>query len=466
MFLLICTIVWVQFQNIVKLLATGICFSCTQLLAQYVHPFGIFDRTAEQHDLTVGDYQIDLMINNESLFHDLHSFRDKSNRMLFSEQTFLSSFQDSVVENSHNYFDFRLPQKWDPYSQDLNQLKFADLSGKSFSLDIIPNLLKASNSDEKTILEQFVSFLENWGNFDTKLKENYSFWGPDYSSQFSYSTLPPQADRQLSLSNHSKQSSNSFNRELGDHTKLVRSEFITTTDLLQRYPVFYPSINPVSFRGFDIFEISELQSIDTTFASTPLPFQNTSNEQNNLTSLRQRRASVTYYWEMTSFDGSSNDNDTLTLDINHSNDDLTVIIRPLSSGTVGTGESNSTDGVVGAPSDYASFIQSDQTYSNIIQFNNSAYTPNNPITVDASAIEYYMNYYYGDWEITGPSSNNYSLIYYSAVPEPSTYFMTGALLCLVGCNQTSRKSLQKLFSKASFRPKKKATCQKVTDQIS
>ena len=443
----------------------GIWFCCTQLLAQYVHPFGSFDRTAEQHDFTMGDYQIDVMIKNESLFHALDSFRDKSNRLLFREQAFLSSFQDSVVDNSRNSFDFRLPQKWEPYSQDLNQLKLPDLSDKSFSQDIVPNLLKAYNSDEKTILEQFVFFLENWGNFDTKLKENHFFWEPDYSSQFSYSMLPPQADRQLSLSNHSKQSSNSIDRELVDHTKLVRSETITTTDLLQRYPVFYPSINPVSFRGFDIFEISELQSIDTTFASTPLPFQNTSNEQNNLTSLRQRRL-TTYVWEMTDFsDYNSTFNDFLDLNIS---DDLKIVLKPLSNGGVGAGTDENSSATQGVASNMPVFPDSGiwspstRTYFDFMKNSGTL----GDVIIDASAMKYYMNWYYGEWDYTVDGSGNYDLIYYSAVPEPSTYFMTGALLCLIGCNQTSRKSLQKLFSKASFRLKKKATCQKVKDQIS
>lgn len=449
----------------------GILFCCTQLLAQYVHPFGSFDRTAEQHDLTVGAYQVGLLTINDPFFHQLDSCRDKSNRLLFREQAFLSSFQDSVVDNSRNSFDFRLPQKWEPYSQDLNQLKFADLSGKSFSLDIIPNLLKASNSDEKTILEQFVSFLENWGNFDTKLKENHFFWEPDYSSQFSYSMLPPQADRQLSLSNHSKQSSNSIDRELVDHTKLVRSEFITTTDLLQRYPVFYPSINPVSFRGFDIFEISELQSIDTTFVSTPLPFQNTSNGQNNLTSLRQRRL-TTYIWEMTDFSDYNSDNTNDYFDLTGwDGTALKIILKPLSSGGVGAGTSENGSATQGVANNMPVFPDSGiwspstRTYNDFMKITG---TLPSSITIDASAMKYYMNWHYGEWDVdtTSVSANHYDLIYYSAVPEPSTYFMTGALLCLVGCNQTSRKSLQKLFSKASFRLKKKATCQKVKDQIS
>ena len=51
-------------------------------------------------------------------------------------------------------------------------------------------------------------------------------------------------------------------------------------------------------------------------------------------------------------------------------------------------------------------------------------------------------------------SNNYYLTYnfdenslaYSSTPEPSTYVMTGGLLCFIGFNQKSRKSLKRIFN--------------------
>jgi hypothetical protein len=38
----------------------------------------------------------------------------------------------------------------------------------------------------------------------------------------------------------------------------------------------------------------------------------------------------------------------------------------------------------------------------------------------------------------------FSNLNFSPVPEPSTYFMTGALFCLIGCNRTSRQSARRL----------------------
>ena len=142
-------------------------------------------------------------------------------------------------------------------------------------------------------------------------------------------------------------------------------------------------------------------------------------------------------------DFNSSGNDVLTLG-NHKNDVLTIVIRPLSSGTVGVSDANSTDGTIGAPSNYPSYIQSDQNFSSVIQFTTAAHVPTAAISVDANAVEYYMNYYYGDWAFVA-NGNNFDLMYYSQAPEPSTYVMTGALICFIGFNQKSRRSLKKIF---------------------
>ena len=71
----------------------------------------------------------------------------------------------------------------------------------------------------------------------------------------------------------------------------------------------------------------------------------------------------------------------------------------------------------------------------------------NSITIDASAVKYYMNWHYGDWDIstTDVSTNHYDLVYYSAVPEPSTYFMTGAIFGLLGFNRESRSAVKRIL---------------------
>ena len=88
------------------------------------------------------------------------------------------------------------------------------------------------------------------------------------------------------------------------------------------------------------------------------------------------------------------------------------------------------------------------------------------ITLNASAMKYYMNWYYGDWELQRTTGGNYNLIYYSAVPEPSTYFMTGILFCFIGCNRASRNTLKTFLSKVFTHRKTKDKIENVQDRIS
>ncbi len=171
-----------------------------------------------------------------------------------------------------------------------------------------------------------------------------------------------------------------------------------------------------------------------------------------LYSHRQRRANYTYVWEMTDFtDYINSSNDILTFNGNFSDDNFTIVIKPLTGGAgVGTGnngQDENTSATQGIASNMPVFPDSGiwspptRTYSNFLQFNSS----NLPtVNVDASAVKYFMNWHYGDWNAV-QSGNNFDLVYYSAAPEPSTYVMTGSLLCFIGLNGRSRKVLMQLF---------------------
>ena len=51
---------------------------------------------------------------------------------------------------------------------------------------------------------------------------------------------------------------------------------------------------------------------------------------------------------------------------------------------------------------------------------------------------------------------------YSSTPEPSTYVMTGALLCFIGFNQKSRKSLKRIFTLLSNKLNLQSYLEKLT----
>ena len=60
------------------------------------------------------------------------------------------------------------------------------------------------------------------------------------------------------------------------------------------------------------------------------------------------------------------------------------------------------------------------------------YNPNQLWEVYRTGEEFYLDY-------------KFSNLNYSPVPEPSTYFMTGALFCLIGSNRASRNAMIKFF---------------------
>ena len=228
--------------------------------------------------------------------------------------------------------------------------------------------------------------------------------------------------------NHSTSKASS-NKQFSDNSRAdITPSILATSTLSSNFQ------ENREFAALDVFELESSQNLPSL----------------QRFSTRQRRVNVTYYWEMKSFNGSSSENDYLTLNTDHSSDNLTIVIRPLSDGALQIGDGNGS-GTIGAPNDWTDHFLTDQTYSDIVRFNNAGFRPaTGNINVDASAIEYYMNYYYGDWGIVA-YGNNYDLMYYSQAPEPSTYVMTGALLCFIGFNQKSRKSLKKIFNLLSIK---------------
>ena len=60
----------------------------------------------------------------------------------------------------------------------------------------------------------------------------------------------------------------------------------------------------------------------------------------------------------------------------------------------------------------------------------------------------------------------FSNLNFTPVPEPSTYFMTGALFCFIGCNKASRNTFKSLLSKVFIHWKTKDNIEDFQDRIS
>ena len=240
------------------------------------------------------------------------------------------------------------------------------------------------------------------------------------------------------------------------------TETLSYNEVLTSYPVYSGITSSTPSVYYNIFESETLESLSS---------ENSYPETTYAVVSRQRRL-TTYVWEMTDFAVYDKDTANDFLDLTgYGGDDLMIVLKPLSSGSVAAGTAENGGATQGVASnmpvypDSGIWSPSSRTYNDFMKITG---TLPSSITIDASAVKYYMNWHYGDWDIstTDVSANHYDLVYYSAVPEPSTYFMTGALFCFIGCNRSSRNTIKIFFSKVFMRWKTKDITEGVQDRIS
>jgi len=240
------------------------------------------------------------------------------------------------------------------------------------------------------------------------------------------------------------------------------TETLSYNEVLTSYPVYSGITSSTPLVYYNIFESETLESFSS---------ENSYPETTYTVVSRQRRL-TTYIWEMTDFAVYDKDTANDFLDLTgYGGDDLMIVLKPLSSGSVATGTAENGGATQGVASNMPVYPDSgvwsptQRTYNDFMKITG---TLPSSITIDASAIKYYMNWHYGDWDIstTDVSANHYDLVYYSAVPEPSTYFMTGALFCFIGCNRASRNTIKTFLSKVFMYWKTKDNIEDVHDRIS
>jgi hypothetical protein len=93
-------------------------------------------------------------------------------------------------------------------------------------------------------------------------------------------------------------------------------------------------------------------------------------------------------------------------------------------------------------------------------------------TTGQTGIEHWLNDpVWHSWSVYASTSGadrefflryDYNPLNLTPVPEPSTYVMTATLLCFIGFNQKSRKSLKKIFNNFSVKPKLPSYLEKLT----
>jgi hypothetical protein len=358
-------------------------------------------------------------------FTQIADFRFSSSKVLSTSSGF-----ESINKITLDIYDFNLSQSF----------PFVSKFGQINSLLKVPSFFDHIDfSNQNKPIPQ----IEN--NMGEVNNENYfySSLSQFYFKSSNETTSPSSA--QISVKKSFK--SNKFNPE--DASNFVNSK--------NNYPTF-TFVYPIPKYFFNVFEENQVTVTDRKDLSTI----NLSSDYTQVTSNRDRRVafnpSSTYVWEIQDF----NTYDTFDFDDSDSGD-LNIYIYPTSSvdtNNDGTSHSTGTSMVSG-------YNSSKNDFTLMIQ------TGNFNVTIDESL----WHYVHQDWaKESSWTSRKVSDTYYleynsngfqlSVVPEPSTYFMTGALFCMLGCNRQTRKSFKLLFAKLFYKLKLKVSCSSIRKKVS
>jgi hypothetical protein len=251
----------------------------------------------------------------------------------------------------------------------------------------------------------------------------------------------------------------------------------------------YPTYKFIPFNNAPFLNIFKIDN------EPDFTFSNASNEHlltNHTTSKRQRRAvwssATAYNWEINDFNGSSASNDSLLQfdpgsDINASSSTpfkLNVIANDGidSLAVLAWGHIGGNALIDFADASGFKFLTHNKHDTSLTTGNVSS---SFEIRVTDAAtgqtgIDSWLND--SDWHSWGVYAKDtgntreffltydYNPLNYSVVPEPSTYFMTGALFCLIGCNRSSRNVFNSIVSKAFNHWKTKPKCLDIQKRIS
>jgi hypothetical protein len=326
-------------------------------------------------------------------------------------------------------------------------------------------------------LSQSFPLVRNFDRVNIFLGELYSFYEKgDHLSNFtisltSNSYLNGPSFNTFEALKYGKGITNTSNADQLPATQIPTVSIHSKHQHSPSFPLESPN-STLAFSSYPNFSSVHQQQSDYSFnAFSDTPFEPTTEDLTFIKSNRFRRL-TTYIWEMTDFSDyvSNNTNDYFQL-TGYSGDDLKIVIKPLSSGGVAAGTAENGSATQGVASNMPVFpdsgiwTPSTRTYNDFMKITG---TLPNSIIIDASAVKYFMNWHYGNWDIstTDVSANHYDLVYYSAVPEPSTYFMTGALFCLLGSNRQTHRSLKLIFAKLFYKLILKVSCSSIRKKVS
>ena len=470
---------------------------CPNLSAQYVHTFDSFFIKGSTHYEKISPNTSSLnietlpslgVISHRAAFLNLAT----RNFKVFHHHPCSNPSSLNLPKVDDLIIDFRLSSSQETLLGDIpDSMAFASDYNPVFRTglsSLLPSFFPSKNPSLEhvfTLIDKENSWSGDFFNFSKNLTFKSNSIGDIARYEFSEITEPLSSFSNFSQDNFSSENWHHIKSQINERDMQIKSqEFLVPESLLKRYPVFsFNEDDPKLI--FNIFEENPLISLDSENlqADENLPVRTS----------KYRRANYTFEWEIADFTSTGTNNDYFDFPVNtfSSDDIITIRIKPIIGGTAnrdgnGTDLNSSATEELNTPKyildglaynyDSGTGVQkgiSPEIWTDAVsgkdwdrEWDLMRITGNQPeILIDASAMQYYMNWYYGDWGFTG-TGPEYNLIYYSAVPEPSTYFMTGILLCLIGCSRQSRQSIKSLWLKALPNQSEKENTCKVKNRLS
>jgi len=458
----------------------GLLVPISLVWAQYVHPLNF--PNIPQIEQISSDYLLNIPLENA--FEELEQ---DSEWIKLKEEVFHSDYEmqsTNLNDLNSSYEDFGMPDEFKNAEISISSIQlekpFLKPSSKSSDLELEHNFA-LTNLIKSSLQHTAITPINN--PIDTIWIE--SSHQEDISGEIE--TYP--SPTSVFIRNSSDKYIKNHEMTSGKASDKKNTETLSYNEVMTSYPVYSGITSSSPLVYYNIFESDALESFSSITPSVSDDENIFTNTFTSRSFSRQRRADYTYEWEMADF-YSSSANDDFNLSGFSSSDTLTIRIKPI------LGEVNSTDDQTGVNSSATEglntpkYLLDGQAYSydsgTGVQtgIDPGIWTDNVPgedwdrewslmritgeqptVIIDDSAIKYYMNWHYGSFD-TGGTGPEYKLLYYSAVPEPSTYFMTAILFCFVGLNKQSWRISRSLFAKLFNRREAERNCSNLDNQVS
>ena len=458
----------------------GLLVPISLVWAQYVHPLNF--PNIPQIEQISSDYLLNIPLENA--FEELEQ---DSEWIKLKEEVFHSDYEmqsTNLNDLNSSYEDFGMPDEFKNAEISISSIQlekpFLKPSSKSSDLELEHNFA-LTNLIKSSLQHTAITPINN--PIDTIWIE--SSHQEDISGEIE--TYP--SPTSVFIRNSSDKYIKNHEMTSGKASDKKNTETLSYNEVMTSYPVYSGITSSSPLVYYNIFESDALESFSSITPSVSDDENIFTNTFTSRSFSRQRRTDFTYEWEMADF-YSSSANDDFNLSGFSSSDTLTIRIKPI------LGEVNSTDDQTGVNSSATEglntpkYLLDGQAYSydsgTGVQtgIDPGIWTDNVPgedwdrewslmritgeqptVIIDDSAIKYYMNWHYGSFD-TGGTGPVYKLLYYSAVPEPSTYFMTAILFCFVGLNKQSWRISRSLFAKLFNRREAERNCSNLDNQVS